>query len=151
MEGPVFVEAEKDAAAEKVVAFAERGWPQAGIVAKIEMAETDAPDVVGLEGDGVESHPPIPISQVVASEGLESDPGAGVEGEIGVEVSESALIAARLETPVGVEVPVDEIGNLTVALGLEFIVETQANDILAVDRINGVVVRKLDWEEPEAG
>ena len=90
MEGPVFVETVINAAAEEIVALTERSWAEAGIVAEIKVPEADAPDVVGLKSDGVKSHAPAAIGDVIASEGIESDPGAWVKGEIGAEISEGA-------------------------------------------------------------
>src|SRR5438132_316332 len=74
-----------------------------------------------------------------------------MKGEIGVKVGEGALVVARLQTPIGVEVPIDEVNDLTVAFGLEFIVETKPNDVLAVDGIDRVIIRIFDREQSQAG
>src|SRR5258705_2169043 len=58
-EAPVFVEAEVDGAVEKVVALPKRGWPSGGVIAQVEMSKADAPNIVGMQGDGVKGHAPM--------------------------------------------------------------------------------------------
>ena len=70
--------------------------------------------------------------------------------EVGIEIN-GALVVAWWQTPVGVEIPVNEIDDFAVAFGLQFIVETETDDILAVYGIDGVVVGEFDWEQAQAG
>src|SRR5207248_2425463 len=51
------------------------------------------------------------------------------------------------QTPVGVHGPINDVVHDAFAFRLETIAEPPANDVLAVDRINGVVVGKFDGQQ----
>ena len=148
---PVFVEAKINAAVNEVVARPERGWPRARVIAEIEIPKAQSQDVIGLQRDSVKSHAPVVIGDVVTVKGFESEPGPGLEGEVGIEIGKGALVVTRLQTPIGVEIPVDKVGDFAVAFGLEFVVETEAEHIPAVDGINVVKVREVDGKQAQAG
>src|SRR5439155_26441940 len=114
---PVFVEAKKDAAVNEVVAWSERGWPGAGVIADIEIPQAKAQDVIGLQRDSVKSQAPIVVGDIVTVKRFEVDPVTGLEGEVVIEIGKSALVAARGKAPIGVEISVDEMDALTVEFG----------------------------------
>ena len=104
-----------------------------------------------MEGGSGVGHPPEAVLDVIARLGTQGEPGAGLEGEVRIKVGESALLGIGLQTPVGVEAPVDEIHDLALAFGLESVVQPQAHDVLAVNGVNRVVVREINRQQAQAG
>src|ERR1039458_8352358 len=93
----------------------------------------------------------------VAQLRIKHDPRARLEREVGVKIAERLLLAerfveidlvlARCEPPIQQHVPIEQIVELSVALGLERITQAETNHVLAVNGINVVVIGKLNRSE----
>lgn len=145
---PVFVQPEKHRAADEIGAahvVAEK------TVAQIPVADAPAPFFIWRECELVGRHVQIAVVDVVTQLGFECHPRARTEGEIGIKVVERLLTGLRLEQPVEYDVPIEQIIKLTVTFGLKRVAKPEANDVLTVNRVNVVVVGKLDRQQRRAG
>ena len=118
--------------------------------AQIPVADAPAPAVVGREGQLLERHVEVAAVEVVARLGFRREPGARLEGERGVKVVQGGLAGLGIEPPVELQIPVHQLVQLAVALGLERVAQAEADDVLRVHGINVVVVGKRHGQLHEA-
>jgi hypothetical protein len=55
-----------------------------------------------------------------------------------------------LETPVAVDVPIQEVLDAAIAFGLELVAQAESHHVLAVDGINTIVIRIFNGQEPQS-
>src|SRR5439155_27306186 len=90
--GPVFAEPKVKATQEGVVS---RVRSQRRIAAQVTMAGRPAPCAVRGKCQRVVRFAPLPVVEVVARLGIQGDPGARLEIEVGINVGEGPLSGAR--------------------------------------------------------
>ncbi len=143
-ETPVVIHAQKHRAADEIVAAVQESG------ARIHMAEAPAPPFVRREGDLMIGQVEMAVVDVVTRLGLQREPRARPEREAGIKIVERVLAGGRVQPPVEQHIPVEQIFQLAGALGLERVAQAEADDVLAVNRINVVVIGKLDGQQQRA-
>ena len=142
---PVVVDPEKHRAADEIVAAVQESG------ARIHVAEAPAPPFVRRYCELVIGEVQIAVVDVVARLRFEREPRARTEREVGIKVVEGVLAGFRGQPPVEHDVPIEEVLQFADAHGLERVAQAEADDVLAVNRINVVVIRQLDRQQQRAG
>src|SRR5439155_957537 len=133
-----------------IVALAQRGGHRLEIVPQIEMAEGPAPDIVRLQSQSVKGEAEVAALKIESYQGLQLQPGPRFSHQIGIKVGKSFLVPIWPQPPIGIDVPVQEVFDSALALGLQFIAQAETEDILTVDRVDGVVIGKLYRQQTQA-
>src|SRR5208282_6822385 len=144
---PVVVHAVKKRAGDVIVALRK----PIKSAAQIPVAESPTPAFIRREGELMKREIQFANVDVVAHLGVQREPRARLDREVGVKIAERLLqaerfveigeigwILARREPPVQQHVPIEQIVELSVAPGLERVAQAEANHVLAVNRINVV-------------
>src|SRR6185369_11690961 len=115
---PVLVETKVKGAQEGVVP---RVRPQRRIAPQVTMATRPTPGAVRGERQRVVRLAPLSVVQIVTRLGVYGKPGARLEIEVRINVGEGPLAWPRIESPIRVNGPVQEVFLAGLSFGLQFV------------------------------
>src|SRR5438477_13126357 len=91
------------------------------------------------------------MPNIIAQFRFQSQPVERLQVHVREPVGESRLARSRLEPPVCIHSPIDQVLHSIFALGLQLVSQREAQNVSAVNRVYSVKVGELNWQQPRRG
>src|SRR5436190_1497220 len=115
---------------------------------EITMAELPGPDVVWRKREQVIGFAQEAVIHVIADFGTEGEPTEGPDIHVRIDFRKRVLAVGAIKPPIGVDGPIQQVVDaLTSPLRLDFVAQAEADDVLSIDGIDGVVIGKFDGQQ----